>query len=246
MSSTKDHYLNTVLKEVRFPFDRKQIKKELEAHLEESIEFYLRPGINPEEAEDKATKDFGDPKEIGRMLNKVHKPLMGWLWLFSKYTLIIMSMMTVFLSTPRFMESIKESIETSPPTEMTSEVLNELSVQFSSTIFDVMVDQRIDIKDATLIIERAILTDKGDLIILVQQVDEFDLFGLTKEEYPLREEGKLRIDQTDYVFESDSKKYYRNFIVLIAKGVPLTTSEFKLEFDTYTEHFSLAIEGLNS
>lgn len=245
MSSIKDQYLETVLKEVRFPFDRKQISKELEAHLEESIEFHIEPGTDQEMAEKKAVKDFGDPKEIGKMLNKVHKPLLGWLWLLSKYGLIALTITTVFLSTPRWLESIKDAIETPSPKESTEKVLTALHVVSESTVFDRMVDQRVDLTDATLIIERAILTQEGELILLIQQVDQFNPFGFKSERYPLQQKAKLEINQTEYLFEEGPNRYYKNFMVLTTKSVPVTLTEFTLVFNGFTNRFQITVKGLN-
>lgn len=245
MSSIKDNYLNTILKEVRFPFDRKQIKKEIEAHLEEAMEFHLRPGMNPEEAEKRATKDFGDPKEIGKMLNKVHKPWLGWLWVLSKYTLIVLAIVTVFLSTPHLVESIKDAIETAPPTESAEKVLTALHVVSESVVFDRMVDQRVDLRDATLIIERAILTQEGELILLIQQVDQFNPFGFRNERYPLQQNSKLQINQTEVLFEEGPNQYYKNFMVLTTKSVPVTLTEFTFIFNGFSDRFQITVKGLN-
>ena len=243
MSAIKDHYLNTILKEIRFPFDRKHVKKELEAHLEESVEFYLIPGRSIEDAETSATQDFGDPTEIGRMLNKVHKPWLGWLWLISKYSLILLSVISVIVSTPRITEACRDAQEDKAPVEDVQTILTAMNYVEFNVVMDKMLDQRVKLKDGTLIFERAIQLENGTLILLVQQVDRFDPIGLKKQDYPLRPQGKLMINEyTEVFFNSTGLMGYGEFTVLIADGIPTEISSMTFVFQGYAEEFTIDLE----
>lgn len=79
LSVKADDFIDTVLSHVNYSFDRKKIRLELENHLAEKIKFYQATVNTRDEAENAAIRDMGDAKEIGEALNKMHKPLLGWL-----------------------------------------------------------------------------------------------------------------------------------------------------------------------
>lgn len=74
---------------IRFGPDRREVRRELEEHLEDKALDYLRifPGLTQEEAQDRAAAEMGDPEEIGKELARLHKPLLGYAWLASKVLL---------------------------------------------------------------------------------------------------------------------------------------------------------------
>ena len=74
---------------IRFGPDRREVRRELEEHLEDKALDYLRifPDLTKEEARQRAASEMGDPEEIGRELAQLHKPLLGHAWLASKVLL---------------------------------------------------------------------------------------------------------------------------------------------------------------
>ncbi len=77
----KDEFLKSVSKEIHFFYDRGKIAKELKDHLYDSICDLMEEGLSEEEAEMQAVKQMGNPKEIGKQLNREHHPVLGYLWL---------------------------------------------------------------------------------------------------------------------------------------------------------------------
>lgn len=79
-------WLDTAVAGIRFKPDRAAVERELREHIEDKIADLCRlyPDLSQEEAEDMALGRMGDPKEIGRELAKIHKPLWGCLWELSK------------------------------------------------------------------------------------------------------------------------------------------------------------------
>jgi len=77
-----EDWLGTAAGGVRFPPDRKAVREELEAHLEDKREEFRRffPDMAEEEAEKRALEEMGDAAEIGAALAKVHRPWLGYLW----------------------------------------------------------------------------------------------------------------------------------------------------------------------
>lgn len=82
-----DDFLNwkaTVLERVRFRPDRQAIAVELTAHYEDHVRDLERLDYPPELAKQRALDAMGAPELIGRALDRVHKPWLGWLWMASR------------------------------------------------------------------------------------------------------------------------------------------------------------------
>ena len=71
-------FLNTVCEQIKYKPIRNSISEELENHIEESKENYIRDGLEEKEAEEKAIAQMGNAEEIGKKLNKIHKPKLDW------------------------------------------------------------------------------------------------------------------------------------------------------------------------
>lgn len=84
---------------IRFKPDRAAAEEELLAHLEDKAEAILREkDLLVYEAEQQALASMGDPDEVGRQLAAVHKPWLGYLWLWSWRVLIVCVVAAVWLS----------------------------------------------------------------------------------------------------------------------------------------------------
>lgn len=78
-----------VVQQVRFWPDHRAIQKELAAHLDDSRADLLRLGYDWKLADERVLKGMGDPVEIGRALDRAHKPALGWLWLASRWLVVL-------------------------------------------------------------------------------------------------------------------------------------------------------------
>ena len=72
------NFLDKVCGEIKYRPVRKGISEELKSHIQEIKEEYTNKGIPENEAEEKAVFQMGVPEEIGRKLNKIHKPKLDW------------------------------------------------------------------------------------------------------------------------------------------------------------------------
>lgn len=93
----RQEYLKSVRKEIHYIFDRGAVERELSQHIEESIEELHEEGLTWEEAEIQAVNQMGSAKEVGQMLNQVHKPVLGYLWMLSNVLLVIVAIPTVYM-----------------------------------------------------------------------------------------------------------------------------------------------------
>ena len=80
---------DTVVEQVRFRPDRAAVAKELTAHYVDHVKDLERLGYEQELAEQRALGAMGDPVEIGKSMDRVHQPWLGWLWLVSKWAAIL-------------------------------------------------------------------------------------------------------------------------------------------------------------
>lgn len=82
---------------IRFGPDRRAVKAELQAHLEDRREALLRrrPGLSGEDAERLVLERMGDPEELGRALARIHRPWLGWLWLASRCALGLLALVLI-------------------------------------------------------------------------------------------------------------------------------------------------------
>lgn len=86
----KQEFLNIVRKQIRYVFVRDAIEEELKQHLNDSMEALIEEGLTWQEAEEEAVRQMGDPVEVGMLLNKEHKPLLGYLLVVSRIVLCIL------------------------------------------------------------------------------------------------------------------------------------------------------------
>ena len=78
MPETTRAYLEVVREEIRWKRARPVLIQELERHLEDQKEAFLKEGKSPEEAERLAIQDMGDPVIVGAELDAVHRPRPQW------------------------------------------------------------------------------------------------------------------------------------------------------------------------
>lgn len=81
-------FLNTVCDQIKYKPIRGNISDELKSHIEEKRDEYVTYGLSCQEAEERAILQMGSAEEIGKNLNKIHRPRLDW-----KIVLLIMVLM---------------------------------------------------------------------------------------------------------------------------------------------------------
>lgn len=110
----KDKFLKEVLSCVKFPFDRDNIKSELDSHIVEKIDHYIAQGYDNETAEQLSINDMGDAKEIGTALNKQHNPFLGYVWMLTNVAVILLIIVNInIVGTPLMHFLFNNSIDSS-------------------------------------------------------------------------------------------------------------------------------------
>lgn len=89
MAKSRRAWLDETVEQIKFKPDRNKVRDELLAHIEDRCEVMQANGYSEEEAEIRAVAAMGDPEEVGKQLNAVHKPWLGWLWMVSRVLVIL-------------------------------------------------------------------------------------------------------------------------------------------------------------
>lgn len=77
---TRQAWLDAATSQIRFPLDRKWVRQELDAHMEDRMDAAQARGMSMEEAESHTLAAMGDPAAIASELGRLHNPWLGRLW----------------------------------------------------------------------------------------------------------------------------------------------------------------------
>ena len=72
------HFLDKVCNEIKYEPVKFGISEELKSHIQEIKEDYQNQGMKEKQAEEKAVSQMGEAEDIGRKLNKIHRPKLDW------------------------------------------------------------------------------------------------------------------------------------------------------------------------
>lgn len=71
-------FLKQICNEIKYKPIRKEISEEIQTHIEEIKQNNINNGMEEQIAEEKAIKEMGEAEEIGKQLNKIHRPKLDW------------------------------------------------------------------------------------------------------------------------------------------------------------------------
>ena len=94
----REHYIRTVLKQIRWKKARPVIQEELEGHIDEHQQEAKNSGLDDAAALENAVKAMGDPLETGRKLDRLHRPRTDVLMAISVAVLIAFTLALVVYS----------------------------------------------------------------------------------------------------------------------------------------------------
>lgn len=90
-------FLDNVCEQIKYKSIREDIAEELKNHMEELKENYIQEGMKENIAEQKAIEQMGDSKEIGKRLNKIHRPKLDWKLLLILIVLLCLGFLVVLI-----------------------------------------------------------------------------------------------------------------------------------------------------
>ncbi|MCY8231107.1 FtsW/RodA/SpoVE family cell cycle protein [Priestia endophytica] len=95
----KEAFLNRVTAHIRSKEAKKVVRLELYQHMRELSSLWEEEGMTKEEAEKKTIEQMGSPAQIGKKMNKLHRPIVDWFALLTMISLIALSFLTPILFT---------------------------------------------------------------------------------------------------------------------------------------------------
>lgn len=245
-TNSRAEYINTVVSQVKFPFDRKGIAKELDDHIDELECFYLDIRLGEDEAARRAVNEMGDPLEIGKALNHVHKPLLGWLWIVSKYLCITLGVFSFFLVSSKIYASWEKSHEIAPPVFAGYAIFESIGYDTSKmhVIYDEMINQRLEMKSETLVFERILQNSDGTIILLYQSIKDFNPLGLDVGPFPIQKMSLLALpNDLEVKFTQETILDYRGHKLLVARDLPTDVKGIDLIVMNYVGNSRFTIKG---
>lgn len=90
-------FLENVVIQIKHKPIRNDISEELKSHIEEIKDEYLEEGYAEKEAEEKAISQMGDAEDIGKKLNKIHRPRLDWKMLIIICILLAFGFLVTFV-----------------------------------------------------------------------------------------------------------------------------------------------------
>lgn len=90
-------FLNIVCEEIKYKPVRNGIAEELESHIQDIKEEYIERGMEEQQAEEKAVLQMGNAEDIGKRLNKIHKPKLDWKLLILVIVLVAFGILVAVL-----------------------------------------------------------------------------------------------------------------------------------------------------
>lgn len=78
----RQEYMELLSRQIRCRRAVPLVTKELEAHIDEQKEYFMKEGISEQEAERMAVGEMGDPVEVGIEMDRIHRPRMNWRLIF--------------------------------------------------------------------------------------------------------------------------------------------------------------------
>lgn len=87
-----DEYIDNVCKQIRNKKAHKLIKNELENHIIDQKNAFIKQGLDEQTALDNAIKEMGDPISVGNQFDKIHRTKPEWSIIFFTAVMIIINL----------------------------------------------------------------------------------------------------------------------------------------------------------
>lgn len=147
----KDLYLDKIISYIKFPFDREDIREEINNHILDKLDYYEGKGYEKDQAEEMAINAMGDAEEIGKQLNKEHNPIIGWIWKITNYIItlaLISNILVLILWLPSFLL-----------------VSNSRGIPRKEILWKQTINERVEIDDRVIKFKDLIYDKSGNLYI---------------------------------------------------------------------------------
>lgn len=147
--SDVDEFLKVVSNQIRYKKAIPDITKELKDHIRDRMEDFIEGGMDDDSAILKAVKVMGDPVEIGKGLNKFHRPYLGRLLKLTNYLIILLSLIVALKIIPQVRGTFEKGY-----------LPMDKDIKYS-----IDLDEKAKIDDRTIALKRLIIDKHGIIYI---------------------------------------------------------------------------------
>ena len=226
VSQKIDKFLEITLSYIKYPFAKKDIKMELEEHILDKIDYYIETGYEREEAENQAIEDMGDPEEIGELLNKEHKPIIGWMIRITSVAIGLLIFLNVIFTG---WVVLALAFDSNPIKRIPKEDI----------IYRMDISEKVQIDDRVIIFTNIVYDKNEKLHIIYKHYDKkFWRMG-----WSLGNIGEIKTD-TDYEYLSGSGYEGSGFISRGRRTLndfPKDAKTLIIEYDSYNRYYRVEI-----
>lgn len=229
MSLSKiDEFLEEVVKEVRFKYDRKDIKKELLDHIEESIDNNINAGFSKEEASEIAIENMGDATLIGKELNKEHNIFLGYFYILIKniFYFVVATMLVIFL---------KDILSL-------SNFPIDKKILKNDIVLHAQVNEKIEMDNRVINIKDAYITNYNELIIYYETYTK----NLKVNDWSFRGLGQEYIDDLgnkyNIISSSSRTTFYKDKCIDIIRDFNIDANEINIKYDQFNRKYEINIK----
>ncbi|PFP24705.1 cell division protein FtsW [Bacillus sp. AFS073361] len=92
----KQVFLNEVIAQIKSKDAKKYVIDELNYHVKEAKNIWIEKGLLEVEAEEKAVEHMGSPVQLGKQLNKLHRPKVDWILVVLLVTIFGLGFLPMF------------------------------------------------------------------------------------------------------------------------------------------------------
>jgi hypothetical protein len=229
LSHDVDKFLYKVCKHVRYKGAHTGIRVELQDHIQDRIYDFIDQGYGEETAIIKSVETMGDPAEIGKGLNKQHKPYIGWL-LSAVNTFIVLVGLYITLTLVPDIFYVFRTFATMPDAK---------DVKYSVTL-----NQKDKIDDRTVEVKKLVIDNNG--IVYIRYDDYINPFlrGWSLLDFEIYDDIGNRYTRT---IQSTGNIFGRKHLIYIDR-LNSGANKLILNYDYYNRkmRFELPLHGGNS
>ena len=220
-------FIEKLLREIRFFPAKKEIEEEYIGHIEDKVRYLIiEERMTRKEALSITMEELGDPHEIGKALNEVHNPFLGWALLLSRGLLIIFGAIAILML-------ISYSIG------LLFHGTRDIGIEDDLVIAEITIDREIQMDAVTYYFDRAVIQDNGKAFILIEAV------SYTRAPRILAFRFNSVHDDLGNNYSDNTSTYqvriFRQDLVLRLRDIDEEAEVLTLDYDRYNRAFKIIL-----
>jgi len=248
MSSVSNSYIKQVLRHVKFIVDHRSIKRELKSHINDLIEEHNWQSLSNDELDKRIMEEMGSPDEIGKELNKIHHPIIGYVWVVTRTLFIVILCLSLYnvyksitLTSQSSLNKSDENLDIKSMLYAIGEINGEDLRKVNYRDWD--IHEVVEIDNTILVFERIILFDNNNLVLMYRADGKLNLFNQYSSIYMFKSLKLNLNDDKENPKDINGQIWMNEYMVIYFKGVPYDTQSLILNFEQVSESFDLSING---